>query len=474
MMNENRKKIIHLIIGPALFLLCWLLLPTGIFDSATARAAIGTVIWMAYWWVTRPVDYAITAFLPIAINALIPMAGMNSVIANYASETVLLLFGASIITLSWEETGLDKRIAAVFLRLIGDNVRKQVVFWFCISVLLSSVLPNSIVCATITPIAVAMLKYVGHGDIEHSKTGSLILLTIAYAAGVGGLATPLGGAMNLVTVDYIQKLTGEEYMYINWVVKFLPVMVVLIISNLAFMLLGTKKEDRLGGAKEFFDREYDKMSKMSVQEWASLILFLMATTLSFTRQLYKDILPGLKPAYSFIICALLCFFINKKDGQRLMRWKTAQGRIIWELLFIFAGGMAAGTLITGSGAAKAIGDFVSQIGVGSGIGAICIFIAIPMILANVTSNTGAASVVVPIVISIADGLGQNPIPYIYAATIGVNLAYMIPTSIRAIPVGYGLSARYMLIVGWKITLLTLALMTVTGYLLMTYWPTFSR
>ena len=448
-------------------------LPKSVFATMESRAAIGTVLWMAYWWVTRPVDYAITAFLPMAVNALLPMTGMEPVIANDASETVLLLFGASIITVSWEETGLDKRIAAVFLRVIGDNVRYQLVFWFMLSVLLSAVLPNSVVCATITPIAVAMLKYVGQGDIEHSKVGSLLLLTIAYAVGVGGLATPLGGAMNLVTVDYIQQLTGEEYMYVNWIVRFLPIMVVLIVSNVIFLLVGTKREDTLGGSSEFFEKEYKKMPKMTTAEWLSLILFLVAMTLSFTRQFYKDILPGLKPAYSFIICAILCFLVNKKDGNRLMVWKSVQGRIIWEMLFIFAGGMAAGSLITGAGAANAIGEYVSQIGLSGGIVAICIFIAVPMLMANVTSNTGAASVVVPIVISIAGGLGQDPIPYIYAATIGVNLAYMIPTSIRAIPVGYGLSAQYMLKVGWKITLMTLVLMTITGYLLMTYWPTFS-
>lgn len=470
---SNKTRLIHLLVGPALFLLCLFFLPASVFQTDVSRAAIGTVLWMAYWWVTRPVDYAVTAFLPMAVNALLPMTEMAPVIANYASETVLLLFGASIITVSWEETGLDKRIAAVFLRVIGDNVRSQLIFWFMLSVLLSAVLPNSVVCATITPIAVAMLKYVGHGDIEKSKVGSLLLLTIAYAVGVGGLATPLGGAMNLVTVDYIQQLTGQEYMYADWVVKFLPIMIVLIVSNIIFMLVGTKRSDSLGGSREYFENEYRKMPKMSPEEWASLILFLVAMVLSFTRQLYKDLLPGLKPAYVFIICALICFLINRRDGKRLMVWKSIQGRIIWEMLFIFAGGMAAGTLITGAGAAKAIGDFVAQMGVNGGIVAICIFIAVPMFLANVTSNTGAASVVVPIVISIANGLGQNPIPYIYAATIGVNLAYMIPTSIRAIPVGYGLSAQYMLKVGWKITLMTLILMTISGYLLMKYWPTFS-
>lgn len=467
------SRLTHMIIGPALFALCCLLLPQGLFETLEARAAIGTVLWMAYWWVTTPVDYAITAFLPMVVNALLVMAPMDNVIANYASETVLLLFGASIITVSWEYTGLDKRIAALFLRLIGENVRKQLVFWFMLSALLSAILPNSVVVACITPIAVAMLKYVGHDDISNSKIGSLLLLTIAYAVGLGGLATPLGGAMNLVTVDYIQQVTGEEYMYTEWVVRFLPIMVILIVSNLIFLLVGTKKTDTLGGSKEYFEKQYKSLPKMSKVEWASLILFLVATLLAFTRQLYKDVLPGLKPAYAFIICAFLCFLIVKKDGNRLMVWKPVQSKIIWELLFIFAGGMAAGTLITSSGAAAAIGKGVADMGLNGGIVAIGIFVAVPMIMANVTSNTGAASIIVPIVISIANGLGENPIPYIYAATVGVNLAYMIPTSIRAVPVGYGLSAKYMLKVGWKITLMTLILMTVAVWFLMNYWPTFS-
>lgn len=469
----KNKKLIHLLIGPVIFLLCCFLLPSSFFKTIETRAAIGTVVWMSYWWITGPIDYAVTAFLPIIINAFVPMTKMSNVISNYASETILLLLGASILTIAWEESGLDKRIAAKFLGLVGGNFRRQLVFWFILAMVLSAILPNAVVCATITPIAVAMLKYIGEGDIKKSKIGSKLLLTIAYAVGIGGLASPLGGAMNLVTVDYLQQVSGKEYMYISWIIRFLPITIVLAVSNILFLLRDVKKDTILRYSKEFFINKYKKMPLITQEEKWSLILFIIATFLSFARQFYQGIFPELKPAYIFITFAILSFNIVKKDGNKLMSWKSVQERIIWELIYVFAGGLAAGSLINESGAANVIGDIVNSIGLTGGVLTVFIIMTVTILLSDITSNTATAAVAIPIVISITQGIGLNPIPYIYVASIGVNLSYMLPTSIRAIPVGYGLEPKYMFKEGWKITIIVTLLMTTLTCLMLKFWNMFS-
>lgn len=472
-MIKNKKRLILALIGPVLFILCYFLIPESVFGSAKANAAVGTVAWMAFWWITGAVDFAVTGFLPIAVNAIFQITDMSSVISNYASETILLLLGASILTASWEETGLDRRIAAKFLSLVGNKLRTQIVFWFILCATLSAILPNAVVCAAMTPIAVSMLRYVGIDDIGKSRIGSTLLLTIAYATGVGGLASPLGGAMNLVTVDYLEQVTGQEFMYAAWVVRFLPIIIVLVLSNIVMLLLGCKKTDELGQSKEFFKEQYRALPKMTREEGLSLGLFLIATALSFTRQLYQAYLPGLKPAYVFICCAILSFFITKKDGSRLMEWKSTQKKIVWDLIYVFAGGLALGTLINGSGAAKAIGNLVANADLSGGFILVLVIVTLTILLSDVTSNTATAAVAMPIVVSIVGGIGENPIPYIYIASIGVNLSYMLPTSIRAIPVGYGLEPKFMLKRGVTITVVEIVLMSVTAYLLMTFWPAFS-
>ncbi|MGN1382609.1 MAG: SLC13 family permease [Eubacterium sp.] len=472
---EKHKNVraLNLLMGPVLFLLC-LLLPHSVFTTAASRGAVGTVAWMAYWWVSGPIDFAITGFLPIAVNAFLQMADMADVIANYADEIVLLLLGASILTAVWEMTGLDKRIASWFLLFIGNSLRKQVVFWFILTTLLSSILPNAVVCAAITPIAVSMLHYIGIHDIGENKLGSMILLTIAYGTGIGGLGTPLGGAMNLVTVSYLEDLTGKEYIYMHWVIRFLPLMIVLVVVNILYLLFFCGKDETLGGSREYFEMQYRAMGKMKPGEKWGLGLFAVAAILSFSRQLYQNLLPNLKPAYVFLICAIIAFIVTKSDGSRLIEWKTAEKRVIWELMYVYAGGLAAGTLIEKSGAAKALGTAIASMNLNGGFVTVLVIVAVTVLLSDVTSATATAGVSIPIIINLMKGMGVNPIPYVYIASIGINVSYMLPTSIRAIPVGYGLKPKYMFKKGVVLTLLTIAAMSVAAWLLLKYWPAFSE
>lgn len=469
----NRKRRINLITGPALFALSCLLIPMSFSDSLPSRAAIGTVLWVAYWWITGPVDLGVTSLLPIAINVFVNMAPMEKVIANYASDTIMLVLGASILGITMEETGLSKRVALRFLGAVGEKMRSQLLFWFMLSVLLSAVLPNTVVCAALTPIAVSILHTAGIDDIRSSKTASKLLLYIAYGVGVGGLMSPLGGAMNLVTVNYLEQVTGQEFMYYIWIVRFLPIIAVLLISNIVYMLRDVKKTEVFPLTRSFCMQEYRNLPKISKEEILTLILFLGASALAFSRPLYSSLLPELKPSYVFLISGILSFFIPGRDHEPVLKWKTAEKKIIWELLIIYAGGLALGTLLSASGAAEAISAIVSDAGLTGGIVTVFVIVSVTLVLSDVTSNTATAAVIMPIVISITEGLGMNPVPWIYIATIGVNLSYSLPTSIRAIPVGYGLNPGYMLKEGWKLSLIVIVLMTAVSFLLLRYWPAFS-
>lgn len=104
---------------------------------------------------------------------------------------------------------------------------------------------------------------------------------------------------------------------------------------------------------------------------------------------------------------------------------------------------------------------------------VLVIVTITLLMSDMTSNTATAAVTIPIVINIIHGIGLNPIPYVFIATIGVNISYMLPTSIRAIPVGYGLEPKFMLKRGAVLSVIVILLMSTVSWLMLKFWPAFS-
>ncbi len=175
----NKSQIAEIILGPLLLVMIVLLLPASAFSFA-ARVAVGTVVWMGFWWITVPVSAAVTAFIPIVVNALLGILPMEGIISDYFSEIVVLLLGADLLAIAWHETGFDRRLSLKALCIIGPSATQQIIVWFVLPALLSTVLPNAVVCMVLTPIAFAMLQYITK---EGSPIRSIILAAIAWGAG---------------------------------------------------------------------------------------------------------------------------------------------------------------------------------------------------------------------------------------------------------------------------------------------------
>ena len=474
-MNKKRSKrsqLLLILTGPLAFALTVCALPSDIF-TFSMRCATGTLLWMICWWLFTPVDYPVVGMLPIALNAVFQMVPMQNVVSQFASSSIILVLSGMIISSAWSAAGLDKRLATMFLRCIGTSVRSQVVFWFLLSTAMSTMLTNLVVCATVTPIALAMLRYVGYGDVGNNRSSSMILMAIPWGVTVGGLATPLGSASNLVIIEYIEKISGREYYYLDWVMRFAPIMMVLVLSNILFLVLISPKGEELPGSKEYLLNVKAQLGKMNRDEVTGLTVFAAAAILSFTRDLYASILPGLVPSYAFLVCAILLFFIPSVKGGRMVEWKHASTEINWGLLYMFGGALALGGLLTGTQADIALGSIMGQLEIGGSFGVVFVILLFTLTISDLTSNGATAAMCMPVILTMANALDMNPIPLIYVGSIGVSLSYTMPTSIRAIPVGYGLKPSFMMKRGLILSAIVVPLLSLTGWLLMEFWPAFS-
>lgn len=439
----SRKTVLKIISGPILFLICLYLIPEQTLPYAV-KGALGLFLWMSAWWITIPVGVAVTALVPILVTSIWGIVPTSSILPQYFSDLVVLLLGSNIITLTWSVTGLNRRIALRALSLVGPSMKAQITAWFVFSTFISIFLPNVVVAATLTPIAIAMLTAVNKEDASVHLSAANILLAIAWGSGIGGFGSPLGGGMNLVVIGYIEELTGQEYMYTTWVKFMMPILILITIAGAIHMRSMKSETDTLPGAREYYISEYKKLGKMSRDEALSLWLFVIPVAMAFTRQLWAPLIPALNSSYVFLVFAIIAFVLPGSQNGRLITWKFAQPKISWGLFYTLAGGLALGRVIVTSGASDKIASVVTESGITNVTVLTILFIILGSVLANISSNNSAVSITCPLVVSVMSALNVDPIPILYLSAVGGNLAYLLPSATRAVAVDAGVKPSYML------------------------------
>ena len=469
-LSLDPKRIICIVLGPALYASSMIFLASTL--TGPGAEAIGLLAWMVFWWVTRPVHMTVTALLPLVVNAIFGIVEQDAVTSQYFSDSIILILGTFLLTTPWKLTGFDRRVALKILSLVGPSITSQIMVWMCASVALSTVLPNVAVTALFTPIAVAMLNAAGYKDMSKCAAAAPILLCVGWGAGLGGAGTPLGGAMNVTAISLLQEHLGREIMYIDYVVRIAPYVILVTLASVAIIVLMHKNVPNIEGTKGYFAEQYRELGPISRDEAIAGGMFLIGLIGAFARPLYASILPALAPAYVLVGLGIVMFFITRTDGSPMITWQQAQDATMWGMMVLFGGGLALGKIINLSGATTAIAGIVSSMSFDGGFTTILMFAIIAIFFSEVTSSTVSAAVVVPILLSFTTQMGLNPIPYWLALVMAYNGQFLLPISVMSIPISYGVDASVMLKRGTVVLVIKLICAVGVGYLSMLFWPGF--
>src|SRR5262245_43599823 len=238
-MTALAVKRIGLFGGPLLGLLCYSLLPlryaTGPDQwtdfTQAGRATLGLMVWMGGWWLTQAVDIEATALLPIVTFPLLGIAPLSKVLPSYAADVIFLFMGGFVIGLAIERWGLDRRIAFFILRLVGARPGTIVGGFMAVTAFLSMWVSNTACAAMMVPIALSVIDLVlrkrtgaglkASGGIPQERVpernfATGLLLCIAYAASIGGIATIIGSPPNGIAVRYVEQTYGKDVSFMKW------------------------------------------------------------------------------------------------------------------------------------------------------------------------------------------------------------------------------------------------------------------
>jgi sodium-dependent dicarboxylate transporter 2/3/5 len=458
--GRNIAQKVGLFLGPILFLIIVLFFDLEPGKPIVTRMAAVAAL-MAVWWITDAIPLFATALLPLILYPLLGILSTKATAPIYVNSTIFLFIGGFIIALTMEKWNLHKRIAVFIIRTIGSGPSRIVLGFMVAAAFLSMWISNTATAIMMLPIGMAIISQM-ESEFGREETHRLtlgLMLGIAYACSVGGMATIVGTPPNLAfaRIFSITFPTAKPIAFGSWFFLALPLsavfMVVIwwILTKILYRVPAHVTID-----KSIVDKEYKALGSMSFEERVVLVIFTLTAVLWVFR---KDLVLGFVsiPGWSNLIphpkliddgtvalfMAMLMFFIPTRsadaDSPTLMGGEDVIDKMPWGIVILFGGGFALAKGFQTTGLATLIGQNFAGIGRLYPIIMVLIICFTMTFLTEVTSNTATTQMILPILASVAVENQLNPLMMMIPATLSASCAFMMPiaTPPNAIVFGSG-------------------------------------
>lgn len=440
MQKGAARRIIALIAGPLSFIII-LVIPISDELSVEAQSVLAITSWIAIWWVTEAIPIPVTSLLPIILFPLTGALDIAKTTSSYGHKMIFLYMGGFIIALAIEKWNLHKRIALQTICLIGKNA-DRIIFGFMLSTyMLSMWISNTASTMMMLPIAVAVAKQFGGltsdgEDLDKDKKltssfGLPLMLGIAYAASIGGITTLIGTPTNAMLSAVINDLFQQEISFAKWMTLSLPISLVLLLISWVYLvkIVFPVKVSKNSGGYEEIKKELKSLGSLTSDEKKVIVVFLITAISWITRSfLLKKFIPAIDDTIIALVGVILLFLIpSSKKGEKLMDWQTAR-KLPWGILILFGGGLAIASGFQSSGLAAWLAGSLKGLDNVSFIVLLFAVSAMVNYLTEVTSNVATATILLPILASIAIALEVHPYALMIAATLSASCAFMLPVA----------------------------------------------
>lgn len=459
---ERIRKQTGLILAPVVFCAIWLLPIASLSDKAHALfAVLGLVVTL---WVTEAIPLAATSLLGTALCIVLGIAPAREVLRGFADPVIFLFLGSFLLAEAMLKHGLNRRVAfqLLGLRWVGESPFALLLVFGVITGGISMWISNTATTAMMFPIGVSILtemaRMKSHRDgreIRYTdlRYGTGLMLMTAFAASVGGLATPVGTPPNLIGIGIFERTTGVKIHFFQWMLVAFP----LTVAMIAFLVfyLGRRCPAEPGlmkGSGEWIRIERQKLGRFSTAQIHVLIAFALTVTFWVLPGIFTLIQGNESPlaasmnqrlpeAVVSLLGALLLFVLPVRwrgaQGEATLVWRDAKA-VDWGTILLFGGGLALGDLMFSTGLARWLGEGVAgAMGADSTFALVVLFTFAAAFVSETSSNTASASMVVPVAISVAQAAGVNPLQPALAACLGASMGFMLPVSTPPNAIVYG-------------------------------------
>ncbi len=414
--------------------------------SFSQKAVLSSAFLMAVLWLSDTIPMGATALIPLAVFPLLGVMSAGEVARPYAHRLIFLFFGGLIIAQSIQKWGLHKRIAVNIVNFLGSNPNTIILGFMVATAFLSMWMSNTATTLMMMPIGLALIqsfsdKLKDRDDfLNFSKT---LMLSIAFSASIGGVATLVGTPPNLVFAGMYNKLFGEQISFSKWMEIGFPISIFILIFAWVYMVYFCFpfKTLPVEDLKGIIEEEKKSLDRIGFEEKVVLIVFCLTALAWITRagfdfgslkiRGWASLFPYgtyIKDSTIAMFFAIVLFFIPSKNHEGMIMDFSDVVRVPWEVLFLFGGGFALAEAFKVSRLTHWIGQrlaFITHLPP-----LILVFLVILTLgtLTQFTSNTATTTIMLPILAGIAQTAKIDPLILLVPATLGASFAFVLPVA----------------------------------------------
>ena len=370
----------------------------------------------AILFVTDKIPCALTAMLVATSLTLFGIMKPADAFAGFANSNVILFGAMFIVGGALFETGMAYKIGKYFAGMARSE-RQLMVIVMIIACVLSSVLSNTGTVAVLMPVVISIAAAAG---INRSK----VLMTFGFAAGMGGINTLIGTPACAIANTNLEQMAGVSLGFF----EFGKIGIPLCIVGITFMgLIGYKLVPARATGNVVVESG-EKTDVPAWKQWLSLGVIVVAVIgMIFEKQIGIPLyVTGIVGA----IVLLLTGVISEKQAYASIDMKT---------IFLTVGMIPMASALVSTGASKMIADTVLGV-FGANPSPTLIIVVMFLLTACLTqfmTNNACMTLMAPIAIAIAQGLGASPVAVVMATLMGANASFLTPIAMTPNTMVYG-------------------------------------
>jgi sodium-dependent dicarboxylate transporter 2/3/5 len=446
-MNNFDLKRIFLYLGLALLGGTFIYQSFGEQNKLFAMFAVALTV--AVWWIFEVLPLAVTALLPVIAYPFLGIMSTKKVAPVYMSSVLLLFIGGFFVAMAMRRWNLHKRIALTIISFFGNKPENLIAGFMVATASLSMWISNTATTVMMVSIGLAVIK--SYEDIEGEsdtsfRFGSALMMSIAYSATIGGMATLVGTPPNIafIRIFGMNFPEMEEVSFAAWFSFGLPlVMILLFLAKSVIVRLMIRGSNIKSIDESIITEEKEKLGPIKYEEkWVLFVFFSLAALWIFRKDLQLGFMkiPGWSNLLTYpqlvddgtvaILMAMILFMIPSKTStvkKRILE-VNAVSEIPWHTILLFGGGFALAKGIQDSGLSAFIGEKLIYL---QDVNTNLIVIALTAgmsFFTELASNMASTEMALPILASISKTTGINPFTLMIPATLAASSAFMLPAA----------------------------------------------